>query len=213
MTRAPTERADHTAAFTAAFPRFLLHDVLVVASTMPPCRHAPARSFPVEVAGERVAIPERVHNDEPHAALTASFSGRQQAVFHCLCSRHHDGRVRQRHVEEIVALPEPWVVPFVVRLVGEYVEEIQRVIRDGLVDIGIPGTPQHDVYGTFLAANPAFLERTRQQMAGYWGCYHRGRWSRKDYPGTVLVESLRDAARHSAGRGRRTPPDRLSRNR
>ncbi|NUS53785.1 MAG: hypothetical protein HOV66_02825 [Streptomycetaceae bacterium] len=202
MTSAPLERTDHKAAFAAAFPRFLVDDVLVVASTMPPHRLAPARPFPVVVAGERVAIPERVYNDEPDGALTASFSARQQTLFHCLYSRHHDGRVRQRHVEQIVALAEPWVVPFVVRLVGEYVVEIQRVIWDGLVDIDIPGAAQHDVYGAFLAANPAFLQRTRQQVASYWACYYRNRWPRKYYPGTVIVESLRDAARHSAaGRG------------
>lgn len=201
MTSAPLERTDHTAAFAAAFPRFLVDDVLVVASTMPPHRLGPAQPFSVEVVGEGVAIPERVYNDEPDAALTASFSARQRTVFHCLYSRHHDGRVRQRHVEQIVSLAEPWVVPFVVRLVGEYVAQIQRVIWDGLVDIDIPGTAQHDVYGAFLAANPAFLQRTRQQVASYWDCYYRNRWPRKYYPGTVIVESLRDAALHTVGRG------------
>ncbi|MGW1997773.1 hypothetical protein [Embleya sp. NPDC001921] len=198
MTSVPAEPPNHASYFVAAFPGFLADDVRAVASTMPPHRLGPVEPFPVDVQGERVAIPYRIYNDEPDIALSASFSERQVFVLHCLYTRHHDGRVRQRHLERILPLAEPWVVPFVVHLVGEYVVEIQRTIWDGLVDIDIPGTPQHDVYGAFLAANPDFLHLTSQRIASYWNCYYRNKYPREYYPGRIILESLRDAARRAA---------------
>ncbi|GCD97907.1 hypothetical protein [Embleya hyalina] len=198
MTSAPAEHPNNAAYFVAAFPGFLADDVLAVASTLPPSRRVPVQPFPVDVHGERVAIPYRVYDEAPDFALSASFSGRRMTVLDCLYTRHHDGRVRQRHLERILPVVEPWVAPFVVQLVGEYVVEIQRAIRDGLVDIDVPGTPQHDVYGTFLAANPRFLELTSQRVASYWDCYYRNKYPRKYYPGSIILESLRNAARRAA---------------
>ncbi|GCD99200.1 hypothetical protein EHYA_06913 [Embleya hyalina] len=74
--------------------------------------------------------------------------------------------VRQRHPERVLPVAEPWAAPFVIRPVGEYVEEIQHTIRDGPVDIDIPGTPQHDAYGAVLAANPDSPHLTSQREVG-----------------------------------------------
>ncbi|MGW7050030.1 hypothetical protein ACWGDT_46840 [Streptomyces avermitilis] len=52
----------------------------------------------------------------------------QQAILHCLYSRHCDGLVRRRHREQIAGSDEPWVVPFVVQSAGEYVLEIMGSI-------------------------------------------------------------------------------------
>jgi hypothetical protein len=86
---------------------------------------------------------------------------------------------------------------FVVQLVGEYVLSVVMDIRSGLVEVDIPGTQTHGVYGRFGAADPEFLFRTRQRVASYWHCYYRNVWAdRKYYPGTTVVDSVRAAARH-----------------
>ncbi|MFB7480573.1 universal stress protein [Streptomyces anulatus] len=65
-----------------------------------------------ELQGETVAIPSRIYNEEPGAdSERPPLAGTQQVILHCLYSRHSDGRIRQRHLGQIVASGEPWVVP------------------------------------------------------------------------------------------------------
>lgn len=47
-------------------------------------------------------------------------------------TRHHDGYVRQEWAREVVPVAEPWVVPFMVQLLGEYVVEIVVDLHRGL---------------------------------------------------------------------------------
>ncbi|MCX4904774.1 hypothetical protein [Streptomyces sp. NBC_00878] len=85
-----------------------------VLAVMPDARLTPVQPFEVEVQGETVAIPSRIFNEEPEPDWQRSLTRTQQAILHCLYARHIDGRVRQRHLEQIMASSEPWVVPFVV---------------------------------------------------------------------------------------------------
>ncbi|MFY1593136.1 hypothetical protein [Micromonospora sp. WMMD737] len=181
----------------AGFPAHLQRDVQTVTKLLPPPPLNPALPFRVTVDGQPLIIPYRIYEAEPSAATELSLSPTQLAILNCLYTRHHDGRVRQRRLGHILRLNEPWVVPFVVRLVGEYVLEILLDIRRELVELDDPTTPQHAVYGQVLAANPSFLAITRQQAASYWACYHRHLYSdRRYYPGSTLIKSVQAAARH-----------------
>jgi hypothetical protein len=109
--------------------------------------------------------------------------------------------VRQRHLEKVIGSTDLWVVPFVVRLVGEYVVEIVAVICDGLRDLTAVGTRGHLVYGQFIMDNPAFFARTQRRVVSYWSCYYRDSYPRfADYPGRALLDLLRSAASDRAGR-------------
>ncbi|WP_329108717.1 hypothetical protein OG792_08735 [Micromonospora sp. NBC_01699] len=190
--------------FAAAFPRRLREDVQAVVELLPPPRTGPSSStFSVELDGGPVTIPYRIDSEEPPAELGDRLSVTQLAILDCLYTRHQDGRVRQRRLAQVIGLDEPWVVPFVVRLVGEYVVEILLDIRRELGEIEDPGTPQHATYGRVLAANPSFLALTGQRMASYWNCYHRFPYAdRRGYPGYSLMASLRAAARCYGENGR-----------
>ncbi|MFI6115677.1 hypothetical protein [Kitasatospora sp. NPDC051164] len=140
------------------------------------------------------------YNDELPTDAVASLSPRQRLLLHCLYSRHWDGLVRQRHLEKVVGCTDPWVVPFVVQLVGEYVLEILIVICDELRDLAAPGARGHLAYGQFIADNPAFFARTQRRVVSYWSCYYRGAYaSFRGYPGCTLLDLLRSAASDSAG--------------
>ncbi|WP_372346306.1 hypothetical protein [Streptomyces sp. KL116D] len=201
----PTAFAD---VLTAAFPAALADEAKGALEVMPHVRLAPVAPFDVEVQGETVTIPSRIYHDEPDAELQASLTATQQLILHCLYSRHCDGRVRQRHLERIVASDEPWVVPFVVQLAGEYVVEILAAITRGLPGLAISGSAQRRLYGEFIVRNPAFFARTERRLVSYWTCYYR--WMHEafaTYPGAVLVDELRAAATEQAGRPcpRQTP--------
>ncbi len=167
---------------------------------MPDSRLQPHASFSVTVEGQQVLIPGRLYNDEPPTDAVASLSSRQQQILHCLYSRHCDGMVRQRHLEKVVGSTDPWIVPFVVQLVGEYVLEILVVICDELRDLATSGTCGHLAYGQFLVDNPAFFARTQRRVVSYWSCYYRGTYaSFPGYPGCTILDLLRSAASDKAG--------------
>ncbi|MFI6006742.1 hypothetical protein ACIA98_41470 [Streptomyces sp. NPDC051366] len=184
-----------------AFPVELAGDAAAVLAIMPASRLRPVAPFSVVVQGKQVSIPGRLYNDEPQAHAVASLSQRQRQLLHCLYSRHCDGRVRQRHLSKIVDSYDPWVIPFVVQLVGEYVVEILVVICGGLRGLGMPGTRAHLAYGQFIVDNPAFFARTQRRIVSYWSCYYRSAYSSFwGYPGCTLLDLLRSAASDRAGR-------------
>ncbi|MFF8883136.1 hypothetical protein [Streptomyces flaveolus] len=192
----------------AAFPRQLADDVRVVLSVMPEARIAPASPFPVYVGDEAVAIPYRIYQDELPTDMVRSLTVVQQAILHCLYSRHCDGLVRQHHLEQIASSDDRWVVPFVVQLAGEYVLEILESIQHGLSDLPSKLSAQRLAYGDFIARNPRFFARTERRVVSYWSCYYR--WEFPvfgTYPGCHLLELLRAAAIDRTGRPwpRRTP--------
>jgi hypothetical protein len=117
----------------AAFPKPIAGEIAPALGTMPPTRPAaPAPSFEVVTSLGPVLIPARIYNDVPPD--DASLSEVQRLGISCLYTRHLDGYVRERHLRSIVGSAEPWVVPIVVQLVGEYVVEIVDVIRQQLLE-------------------------------------------------------------------------------
>ncbi|WP_405721014.1 hypothetical protein OG607_09050 [Streptomyces sp. NBC_01537] len=196
----PRDPSNVAHALVAAFPTRLASDVQSVLAVMPEARLAPMMPFEVEVQGETVVIPSRIYNEEPGADLKRPLAGTQQVILHCLYSRHSDGRVRQRHLEQIVASGEPWVVPFVVQLAGEYVLEILEAIGRGLPELAVPGSAQRRLYGEFIARNPAFFARTERRVVSYWSCYYRWKYGAfGTYPGCVLLEAFRAAVVEQVG--------------
>jgi hypothetical protein len=199
-----------------AFPRALRADALRVVAAMPrvgpgcpkptpdPIQRTPHVERPLSVGGEPVHIPSRIYHDpmSPSDVLTAiSLTPVQRTILACLYTRHHHGHVRQRWLRTIASATEPWVAPFVVNLVGEYVVEIIVDIHRALLPaLDDPASPHFAQYGTFLAENPEFLALTRQRVASYWDCYYRRRYlSPADYPAHPLIAALTHAARtHSA---------------
>nr|WP_202501609.1 hypothetical protein [Streptomyces sp. SID5785] len=178
----------------AAFPAHLADDVRCVLAVVPESTLAPVQPFAVDVQGETVLVPSRIYPDEPAAPAVGRLTPVQQVILHCLYSRHHDGRVRQRHVERILPSNAAWVAPFVVQLAGEYVVEIIDAVRRGLPELVTPGSDQCRLYGEFLARNPAFLALTERRVVSYWDCYYRGKYSTfSTYPGAVLIEEFRTA--------------------
>jgi len=179
-----------------AFPCRLRADVRAALKVLPPAEHRPASPFRVLLSGEVVAIPYRIYAAEPSPDRQEAQLPIQRAVIDCLYTRHHDGWVRQRRLERVIGLVEPWVTPFVVQLIGEYVEEILLVVQRNLLPgLAAAGSVVDSVYGGFAAENPQFVARTRQRVASYWDCYHRCRHPRlSDYPGYALVEALEAAA-------------------
>ncbi|MFG2692185.1 STM3941 family protein [Kitasatospora sp. NPDC048407] len=194
----PAEPAD-VDRLVAAFPPQLADDVRAALVVLPPAGHLTSHGFTVQVSGRPVAIPVRIYHDEPSAEAVNALTPRQRQLLHCLYTRHHDGRIRQRHLERIVGSTDPWVAPFVLQLAGEYVLVILRLIHDHLTELAAPGTEGRRVYGRFVADNPAYFALTGQRVLSYWNAYHRDAYPDfRTYPGSALLDLLRAAADDAA---------------
>jgi hypothetical protein len=161
----PTERTQ----VYAAFPTVAAADLEAVLRVLPTTGEMPAageESNPVvalfsadteEVLldGLLVRIPSRVYCAEPAAGAELALTSRQRVVLHCIYLRHHDGYVRQRRLEQLVAAPaESFTIPFTFSLLSDYVKEILEVIEDALLPALVAG------YVSFIRENPRYWQRT-----------------------------------------------------
>jgi hypothetical protein len=177
----------------AAFPASAAAAARAVAALLP-AAHRPMGAIAVQVEGEAVTLPARIYAPEVASAAVAALLPAERLVLHCLFTRHHDGFVRARHLDAVLAADAPWAVPFVVHLVGEYVVEIVQTIAERL-DLG-PAGADRARYGQFVNANRSYMETTASRVASYWHCYHRAGYPRlAEYPGAVLIDRLRAAAK------------------
>ncbi|WP_225775880.1 hypothetical protein [Pseudomonas sp. Marseille-Q5115] len=171
-----------------AFPPYLKLEAARLSLVMSDTRFADHRGIEVIADKNRVVIPYRIHHERSEQD-GRSLSRTLSIMYSCLLTRHHNGYVRQRQLERILPVPEPWVVPFVVQLTGEYVIEILDTCesRFSLLDPVL--------YGAFIRENPKYFQATRDRMISYWDCYYRLRYKRKpDYVGFRLFDRLQEFA-------------------
>ena len=144
------------------------------------------QGFIVRVQSERLSAPYRVYYEPARLRATIQSSSKEvRALALCLGTRHWDGFVREECIRQLVGEDHPWVVPFAVQLIGEYVLEIIQVVAAGL------GRVNAVAYGEFVHENPDFMATTRRRVTSYWNCYYRSRFpEREAYPGFVALEEV-----------------------
>ena len=89
------------AGLVAAFPTALRKHVLAALETFPEPEHPAAREFPVKIHDELVTIPYRLYHS-PSQIKTEHITAPEREIVDCLLTRHHDGFVRQQHLERII---------------------------------------------------------------------------------------------------------------
>ena len=112
-------------------------------------------AFDVAVQGERLTIPARIYVDEMAFQIT---NLGQRPFADCLLTRHHNSFVRARALGRMITLNQPWSMPFLVQLVGEYVIEILDQIETAFDRID----PM--VVAPFVRENPSFMHLTRARV-------------------------------------------------
>ncbi|OOG81083.1 hypothetical protein B0E42_25625 [Pseudomonas sp. A25(2017)] len=143
----------------------------------------------IKVCGEDLVIPYRIHHEGDEQEYL-QLNGLQSVMYSCVLTRHHDGHIRHRQLKQILSVSEPWVVPFVMQLTGEYVMEILDTCEAHLP------TLNQELYGDFIKDNPKYFKALQDRMISYWDCYYRHLYKyRQDYVGFRLFEHFRTLAR------------------
>ena len=171
--------SDNNLGLVNAFPAGLRDDAMQVVSALPNPSHW-AHNFSVNIGEETVWIPYRIYHD-PALIDSANLTQTQRNLLACLLTRHHSGFTRVENLTRILGSNQSWVPPFVVQLLGEYVVEILRAIRDNLDLLDA------QLYREFLVRNPAFYRKTKERVQSYWHCYHRGE-HKEEYAGFQIME-------------------------
>jgi hypothetical protein len=172
-----------------AFPSALANEVRAVLPQLSDYQwHQPAPGFQVWVRGEVIDIPYRVYYRESQVLICANRTGVQGLIALCLGTRHHDGYLREKCVKRLLEIEEPWVVPFLIQLVGEYVVAIVRLIEQALPNLNTA------LYTEFIAANRAYFETIGRRTISYWDAYYRYEYSNsREYPGRKIHSTLHRA--------------------
>jgi len=143
--------------------------------------------------GRQLELPYRVYFQEPAPGVEQRLTDKQRQLLHCLYVRHHDGFVRQRHLEQVLASGEPEVftTPFTFSLLGDYVREILEVVAAHLAP------PLLASYVRLIQENPRYWSQTQGRVASYWDIYYRvgrrGAPAFRHYVGSQLLQKLRAA--------------------
>lgn len=131
--------------------------------------------------GISIYIPYRLHFLPTVGVDFASFSPGSQ----CLLTRSTDGYLRQKSAKIILPLNEPWTVPFIVLLLGEYVVEILDDIH-----LAMPYFDQ-TAYASFVRQNRQVMRAIRAKATSYWNAYYRQSYpGRKSYPAIAVLNQL-----------------------
>jgi hypothetical protein len=78
-----------------------------VVRVVPYASHAEAvRVGPVLVGDAELSIPYRIYNDEPAEEILAELTAAQRLVVHVFYTRHRDGRIRERHLDQVIGMPQ-----------------------------------------------------------------------------------------------------------
>jgi hypothetical protein len=141
-------------------------------------------SVRLTVRGRSVHIPKRIHFvGLCEASLIKEPTLRPAAQ--CLRTRSTDGYERQASLQYILPLNEPWSIPFVVLLAGEYVVEI---IDDMLASLPLLNV---EAYIEFVRENRGMMRLLRSKATSYWDCYYRtSHPNRSTYPGLAFLHQL-----------------------
>lgn len=146
----------------------------------------------IHVQGEVIRVPYRVNYDWPSRERKSPFTTMQLLIIACCMSRHHNGKLRQKALRQILRsdLDVPWTIPFVIQLCGEYVIEIGSDVLT-FVTNSLPTRPNlRRDYAQFVHDNPEFMSITRQRAESYWLASHRHQLPKKQYPQFQAVEAL-----------------------
>jgi hypothetical protein len=136
------------------------------------------------VLGRTVKIPKRIHFVEMEERDLRVESNFLPAI-QCLRTRSADGFTRQASLRQIVGVNEPWAIPFVVLLAGEYVVEI---IEDMVVSLS---SLNRNAYVNFVRENRPLMRLLRARAISYWERYYRETDpDRSTYPGLAFLHRL-----------------------
>jgi hypothetical protein len=174
-----------------AFPAALRPAVAALtdsAGWRPEIRHY---TYHVMLGGDTLTIPLRLYVDRGLLWDDAGRDATGRGIAWCLGTRHHDGHVREACLTRLLAAPQGWMAPFIVHLVGEYVDEIVQRIEAALPDLA---PDMRAALAAFVRENPRYMDTIERRTVSYrpYLCP-----ASESYPGKRVMACLRALGREA----------------
>lgn len=173
--------------YQAVFPAALQPTASALLSALADGELSPAgQGFKVLVRGEVISAPCRIYcKTQRLRSVIAKSAGDTRTLALSLGTRHCDGYLREECLQQLLAADRPWVVPFIVQLLGEYVIEIVELIAAAIPNLDA------SLYAEFVQENPGFMALTRCRATSYWACYYRSQFpALKGYPAIAALDAI-----------------------
>ena len=141
--------------------------------------------FEADIEKQKISVPYRAYLDEKQFANQDQLSKRQHQILSCILTRNHDGYIRQKYLMNIICIEELWITPYIMQLMGEYVEEILMVIYKNM------NSEKIEILKKFITLNPIFYAKTKRRIISYFDCYYKGKYKcNKDYVGMKIISKI-----------------------
>ncbi|MDY0977782.1 hypothetical protein SOM61_22725 [Massilia sp. CFBP9012] len=148
-------------------------------------------TYQVTLEGETLTIPSRLYFDRSLPLDDAGRDATARGIAWCLGTRHHDGYLREECLARLLDAPQDWAAPFIVHLVGEYVDEIVEHIEAALPAFA---PDMRAALAAFVRDNPRYLDTIERRTISYrpYVCP-----ASESYPGKRVIACLRALGRET----------------
>ena len=139
-----------------------------------------------KLSSEEVWFPYRIDFSDYDPLYFRMKDENIKLVLDCLLTRHPNGYTREKYLRNILnsaQIPE-WCLPYILRLAGEYVMEIDQVIYDAFRKKTPAGLK------TFCKNNAELVQKNYRRMCSYWENRYKDRVAWSDYVGRKLFEEF-----------------------
>ncbi|RXJ86398.1 hypothetical protein [Arcobacter sp. CECT 8985] len=141
----------------------------------------------VELETELITINSRIYFDEPNLLKEERLTSQQKKILNCLYTRHSDGYVRQKRIENLLGLDDYFIIPFMISNAGSYLIEILNIINENINESNVKS------YIEFIQENPSYWRLTKDRIVSYWNEFYRFKYNQfKDYVGSDFIKKLED---------------------
>ncbi len=171
-----------------AFPNVLADDIKSIFKIIDlKSQIFPQDDFEVQVDNELLKIPYRIYYDEPDSDLEDKLSLVQKQILDCIFTRHNDGYIRQKRLNNLFIRGsiQKWIIPYVAKLMGEYVVEIIEDIYRNIELIN------QEELKEFVLNNTKFCTTIEGRIASYCGEYYMTYSRKNEYVGFKIQKYIR----------------------
>jgi hypothetical protein len=171
-----------------SFPKNLENEVANLLSLIKiNTKHSAYWGYEFNLENNPFEMPSRIYWEEHRLMEPKGLSQTSRTILACIMTRHHNGYVREKHLNNIIGSDEYWTTPYLVQLLGEYVVEILDLVLDNFDRINTTHLKN------FVLENELYWYTTKQRIASYWDCYHKYKNQPKgDYVGFKLISRIEE---------------------
>jgi hypothetical protein len=134
------------------------------------------------IQDEEITIPTRIYFNEPADSEISKLTETQLQILNCIFLRSANGYVRERNLRQLNGNYTPWIAPYIILTIGDYVIQNLLQLESQLNQENIKTLKK------YISQNPKIWKLQKARMTSYWNCYYREEFEdMEEYVGRRIV--------------------------